>query len=228
MANMASDVTALVPFRCPSHGKSRLREEVPDDVCDEITEAMFQDVIMALSSSTVGRIVVLIHGPCGRSAVASVGADQLIEPPDVGELNAALKWAIGQIQAPRLLIVPSDLPCVRARDIDRVLEQRELLVIAPTEDGGTGALALQPPELVPPSFGSHSALLHVMAARRSELSHAIVQSQGLMIDVDRMDDLSRALAIGVGAATAQAVSRFLKTSDQMSFVQRDREGAATP
>lgn len=212
MRDTVEEVTALVPFRCPRHGKMRLRQELSEHLCDQLTEAMFRDVVSALTGSRVTRTVVVIHGGCGEGATRRAAVNHLVEPHGLADLNEALEWAVAQLTTVRVLIVPGDLPCLRPSDIDRVLARSEDVVVAPTEDGGTGALAFRRPDRIQPHFGGHSALRHAMTARRSRVTHAIVQSRGFLIDVDHLDDLNRALAIGVGRETERVTQSLLSAA----------------
>jgi 2-phospho-L-lactate guanylyltransferase len=203
-------LTAVVPFRCPWHGKTRLRQALPPKLCDAIAYAMFRDVVAAVRSGGVRRIVALVHGPCGLSAAREAGTRPIVQPLNCRDLTAALRWITRHLSGTGLLIVAGDLPCLGPGDIEAVLSRPEDIVVAPTQDGGTAIMAMRSPSAVTPAFGGPSAARHVAAARRAALSVAHLEHHDGYRDVDSFADLREALLCGVGAATLEVIHRALK------------------
>jgi 2-phospho-L-lactate guanylyltransferase len=204
---LGEGVTAVVPFRCPWHGKTRLRRALPPHLCDAIAYAMFRDVVAAVRSGGVARIVALVHGPCGLPAAREAGIRPVVQPSSCPDLTAALRWITGHLSVPRLLIAAADLPCLAPADVGAVLSRPEELVVAPTQDGGTAVMAMRPPSAVTPTFGGSSAARHVAAARRAGRSAACLEHLAGYRDVDDFADLSEALIAGAGPATVDVIHR---------------------
>lgn len=202
---ISGDVTAVVPFRCPWHGKSRLRRQLPSILCDAVSYAMFRDVVATVRSSGVARTVALVHGVCGLPAAVEAGADPLIQPASCEDLTTALTWAVERLSTERLLIVAADLPCLRTSDVLRVLSRPEDVVVASTQDGGTALMGLRPPARLRTSFGGASAARHVLASRSAGQSATLVDRRETCRDVDVFADLRDALTTGAGKATASVV-----------------------
>lgn len=198
---LQDDSVALIPFRCPRHGKSRLRRELPDALCDALVEGMFRDVVSALRSSSISNSVALLHGLCGVSAARRADVNWMVEPSGTDGLNGAIRWAAQELAARRVLVVTADLPALTAPDVNALLHRSEDVVVAQTSDGGTGGLLLRPPSAVAPSYGEQSGHRHLRAGIDGGLRTAAVRPEGFSIDVDDTASLSRALALGVGPST---------------------------
>ena len=64
------------------------------------------------------------------------------------------------------------------------------VVLAPSRDGtGTNALLVRPPLALPYLFGPNSLHSYHQAAEQWQLSSTIVNSIGLALDIDTIDDL---------------------------------------
>jgi 2-phospho-L-lactate/phosphoenolpyruvate guanylyltransferase len=99
------------------------------------------------------------------------------------------------------LVVAADLPLVAAEDLDAVCAagaRGPAVVVAPTHDGGTGALLRRPPRLIPTAYGPGSAARHLALARAAGASALVVDRQALALDVDDAAGLARAHAAAPG------------------------------
>ena len=64
-------------------------------------------------------------------------------------------------------------------------------MVARAKDGGTNAVAMRPPGVLPTLFGeSESCRLHEEAARRAGLRAVVLDLPGLAFDVDTPEDLA--------------------------------------
>jgi 2-phospho-L-lactate guanylyltransferase len=217
------DCVALIPFRCPRHGKSRLRRELPDTFCDALVEAMFRDVVTALRSSRISASVALLHGPCGVSAARRADVDWMVEPSNIDGLNGAIRWAAGELSARRALVATADLPALTAAHVNGLLDRSEDVVVAPTSDGGTGGLLLKLPSAVAPSYGEHSGHRHLQAGIDGGLQAVAVCSEGFAVDVDDTLSLAQALALGSGLNT----NAVLKQAPKIDVLVGSRSMAKT-
>lgn len=202
---------AIVPFRCPWHGKSRLRRELPPALCDALAYAMFADVLATLRSSGVRRTFALVHGSCGIPAAVEAGAVPLVQPDSCTDLTSALEWAVGTSAAETILIAAADVPCLLPADVALMLSRTEDLVVAPTQDGGTAAIRITPERGgVVLDFGGASAGRHVFAARRRGSTAILLSPSERYHDVDVFRDLLAAAATGTGPATTAVLDSVLR------------------
>jgi 2-phospho-L-lactate guanylyltransferase len=104
------------------------------------------------------------------------------------------------------VIVPADIPLVRAEDLRAVVlalgDTGAHAAIVRARDGGTNALAMRPPEAVPMRFGRESADAHAAEAARAGITMTELNIERMQFDVDSPDDLAALASLPVGPATA--------------------------
>ncbi|MFT5222725.1 MAG: 2-phospho-L-lactate guanylyltransferase [Glaciecola sp.] len=207
IAHPSTRPLVVVPLRA---GKTRLADVLDGEDRAHLRAAMLTDVITALRGADCERIIVA----CGDRESATLAHDldlQVhLDPPDVADLNAAIASSCaGTDSAQAVMVVTADLPSLTAADVRLVLESRGEVVIAPTADGGTGALLRRPLDAMATRYGPGSAALHAARARDCGFVATIVELPGFRLDVDTEADLAEvASALVVGAATV----RWLKAT----------------
>lgn len=108
-------------------------------------------------------------------------------------LEEAREWA-GARGADSILVLPADLPLLRAEDVRSLLATGEGSPVALAPDAGetgTNALLLRPPDVIPFLFGSGSRQTHLQAARRRGLEARECRLPNLSFDIDTVEDLSK-------------------------------------
>ena len=175
---------------------------------------MLTDVLEALGA-TKGLSVRLLVSPdlTALQLGARYGSEPLLERGRLGYRSAARQAAAEAIagEAAGLLVVPADLPCLTAGDIDGLLEAPEdaAVTISPAgRGGGTNALLTRPPGAIPFLFGRASFRAHLRAAEERSLKATVVRRHGLELDLDQPDDVRRLLESG-SRAVSTATRRFL-------------------
>ena len=109
-------------------------------------------------------------------------------------LNAALTQAARYAAArgaTKVLILPTDLPNLTAEDVRSMASPRgraPQIIIAPSRDGGTNALMLQPAQAIPFAFGRDSFRRHQRLAVEAGIPVRVVESASLLFDVDLPED----------------------------------------
>jgi coenzyme F420-0:L-glutamate ligase/coenzyme F420-1:gamma-L-glutamate ligase len=97
--------------------------------------------------------------------------------------------------AASLLILPADLPLLRAPDVEALVgdesEGKPVAVAPDAARRGTNALLLSPPDALPFLFGPESFGAHLGAARRRGVEARVVERPNLGFDLDTADDLRR-------------------------------------
>jgi len=135
------------------------------------------------------------EGPGGEE----LGAAPLPEPPLCRGVNQALTHAAAALAdqgADAILVVAADIPTALPADIEAILEALPArgIAVTPTDDRGTGALALRPPGVIPFRYGRHSSVLHRREAVARGLPARVLHLDSLTHDVDEPDDLAALLA----------------------------------
>ncbi|MFT5224041.1 MAG: 2-phospho-L-lactate guanylyltransferase [Glaciecola sp.] len=202
IAHPSTRPLVVVPLRA---GKTRLADVLDTEDRARLRAAMLTDVIAALRGADCEQIVVA----CGDQESATIAHDLdlqvQLDPPDVADLNAAIASACaGTPSGQALMVVTADLPSLTAADVRLVLDSRGEVVIAPTADGGTGALLRRPLAAMDTRYGPGSAALHTALARDCGLVATIMDLPGFRLDVDTEADLAEvASALVVGEATVR-------------------------
>jgi 2-phospho-L-lactate/phosphoenolpyruvate guanylyltransferase len=178
--------TALVPLKPTGQRKTRLAPFLSADERDRLSEFMFAHVISVLAQQPRIGQVILLASERPASWPWAFAADR-------GRgLNVELACARSALRAVPLLVLPADLPLLRAEDIATLLAAPSgTPAVAPDRQGrGTNALALPPLYPFQFRFGPNSFRRH-----RTQMTKArIVRRLGLALDLDTERDLARAVA----------------------------------
>ena len=205
---MSTSTVALVPLRSPGRGKTRLADVLTVEERASLAGAMLADVIHALREAGLARLIVVADGPHAAAAAAALHVDVLHDPPGEHTLDDAVAAGTAALaREPALLVVAADLPRLTPKDVHALLEHPEHVVVAPTNDGGTGGLLRRPPRAIGTAYGPHSAANHVRMARDAGLTAAMAHVEGFNHDVDTPADLAGITGGPVGLATARYLER---------------------
>ena len=201
-----SGYAVLVPVKPPRRGKSRLRG-VPDVRRRELAGAFALDTVAAvLATPMVERVLVVTDDALFSRALVALGA-QSVPDGDTTDLNATLEQAGAEARRRwpglRPVALCADLPALRAHELAAALlrapEGEPGFV---TDTAGTGTtLVTAPWEGFSTHFGVGSRAAHLAMGAR-EIDGPL---DSVRRDVDDLDDLRAALALGVGPHTARAV-----------------------
>jgi 2-phospho-L-lactate guanylyltransferase len=137
-----------------------------------------------------------------------LGAVVVPDRPDAG-LNPALLHGATVPEVPPgagVAALAADLPALRPDDLAAVLMETSrhgVVVVADSAGAGTTLLAATSVESFRPSFGDRSRGRHV-AAGAFDLTDSAGRS--LRCDVDTIEDLAAAHALGLGPASARVVA----------------------
>ena len=103
-----------------------------------------------------------------------------------------------------MLLLPADIPLVTKADIQALLAQHTcpgVSLAAAGSDGGTNALLVSPPDIIAPAFGENSCQRHSSHAREQGLEPAVLNTAGLNLDIDTLEDIQALLATDRECAT---------------------------
>jgi len=199
----------LVPVKPPARGKSRLVGP-SDDRRRDLAAAFALDTVSAcLVAERVGAVLAVTDDASFSRRLAELGCAAI--PDGVsGDLNATLRQAAAEVHRRWPHLVPAavcaDLPALRPEDLDAALAGAVAVAVADVpsfvaDAAGIGTtLYTAPYAQFDPRFGPGSRLAHRDTGAR-EIEGSLTS---LRRDVDDVDDLREALALGVGPHTATA------------------------
>lgn len=207
---------ALLPFKCFTRAKRRLRTEFSDETVEELGRAMLADVLDALlGAPSLAQVSVLTDDEAVAAVAQHAGATVRLESPDPG-LNPAIEAANAEaLEAgcDATLVVLGDLPLLRSADVEAVLAAgaRTSVVVVPSVDGGTGLLYRRPPDCIPARFGPDSARLHVAAARAVGVEPRLLSEldERVRVDLDTPEDARRLLESDIPSRTRDVLKKVL-------------------
>lgn len=186
----------IVPVKPFHEAKSRLTGALSPEERTLLSARLLEHTLLvATAAQSFSRTVVVSRDPAALSMAARSNALPLKERR--GELNAALTQAChfaAASGAEGALLLPSDLPRLQPDDLRRLAEQFRLhpasVVIAPSRNGGTNALATPLPLPFALAFGARSSQVHQQRALAAGYKVYIVHHPALDFDLDTPDDLS--------------------------------------
>lgn len=190
----AVPVTAIVPLKALDRAKGRLAGELDPGSRQRLSRWMFQRVASALDDAVAVRGVLVVVGDAAGAALAAAHGFEVLREPRPG-LDAALGAADAAVRgAAATLVVAADLPLASGADLDAVCAAGTgvEVVVAPTRDGGTGALYRRPPRIVGTAYGPGSAMAHLAAAVAAGVRGRRLDVAGLALDVDTASSLREA------------------------------------
>ncbi len=183
--------------------------------------AMLLDTVSAVRDAGIDRIVLVSPDPTVRDAAREAGAIAVAEPlssttdPHTGLSGLNLALAQGCIEArrrwpaiTRVVLIQADLPSATATSIrEALIESVPHAQAMVTDRSGVGtAMLIRGAEVSePPRFGADSAAAH-RDSGAVELDPHHRRWPDLRTDVDTLDDLQVASALGLGARTAAALA----------------------
>lgn len=212
---MSAGIVALVPFKCFTRAKQRLRARYSDAQVEALSRAMLADVLTTLQAvPQLAAVRVLTDDAAVRDAAAALGAEVRLVEPDPG-LNPAIDQAAAEAREQGFeaaLVVLGDLPLLTPADVQAVLEAGTAspVVAVPSEDGGTALLLRRGPLCIPARFGEKSCTRHAEAAREAGLELHLVTSVGeaVRVDLDTPEDAERVMASGRECRTRELLRSF--------------------
>lgn len=212
--------TAIIPVSRFTHAKTRLSPTLTALERENLLKSMLKDVIGVLKE-TVHEVVVISSDDEVLEYVDGMCVYPLKEE-GVTDLNGALMQGIEHCRdsADQVIIVPSDVPLMRAEHVREMLEMGETncLVIAPAKGGGTNAL-LCPVNEMEMKFGDCSFFEHIKVAESNGWPYSVYDSFYMALDVNTAEDLGEIMLHGTGTETR----KFLRSSNIQVHVNHGKE-----
>ena len=201
----------IVPVKPFSEGKSRLAGYLSPPTRRALNRNLLTRTLDAIRLGRIdAEIVVVSRDSEALDLAARLGGHALTEEKsdllslDTGprafpsapesQLNAALTQAARYAVvrgATKVLVLPTDMPNLTAEDVRTMASPQgrdPQINIAPSRDGGTNALMLQPGKAIPFAFGRDSFQRHRRLAAEAGIPVRVVESASLVFDIDLPED----------------------------------------
>lgn len=202
---MSDTWTLVVPVKLLARAKSRLSGPAGPHR-EELALAIATDTVSAaLRCARVRGVLVVTDDPVAGAELAALGARVVPDVPDCG-LNPALTYGAAQVRGRAVGALSADLPALRPAELDRALRAAAAAPNAFVADAaglGTTLYTARSGAGFAPAFGPGSRVRH---RDRGAVELALCDVPGLRRDVDTIEDLRAALALGVGPHTASVAS----------------------
>lgn len=187
---------AIIPVKPLTHAKSRLSPALSPDQRFELAQAMLRHVLSVTTAMrSVSGVLVISRDTKALAIAREMGAKTLQEGA-MSNLNPALLRAtmvVKSWRAEAALILPADLPFIRADDIQGMIalaSDRSIVIATDKARDGTNALLVRPPDAIEFAYGSGSFERHIRRARAAGLQAFIHESERLALDIDLPEDLA--------------------------------------
>ena len=209
-AEGAGDVGLIIAVKRLAAAKTRLAPVFSARTRENVVLAMLVDTLTAATRAGSLRLITVITPDQAAAAAASeLGAEVLADPTPEGHsdpLNNAIAAAERAIAGSfsNIVVLQGDLPALQAQELSEAIaaaRHHRRSFVADRLGTGTSALFAFGTSL-DPQFGPDSAARH----RRSGAIELTGAWPGLRCDVDTPADMAAARRLGVGAATARAVT----------------------
>jgi 2-phospho-L-lactate/phosphoenolpyruvate guanylyltransferase len=217
-------IAALIPMKSFGNAKQRLGAALSRAGREVLAEAMFRDVLGQVVSARGLEATFVVTGDEYVAAIASAaGAGVIRESTEQGE-TSAVDFARDRLKNAgweAVLIIPGDMPLVRAEDIEMVLAQvpadarAPFALLVPSHDRlGTNGLLLAPPDLIQLRFGYNSFSFHMSQVSAHRLPARFCENERIALDIDEPKDLERFLSCATeDGETLKALRRMMAEAD---------------
>ena len=225
--------SVVLPVKGGPDAKSRLRSGAAGNSVDVTTAAglaagMSQDCLEAVRATPgVARAFVVTGDPATARTARALGADVVHQPADDPGLGAAVRRGLAAAGRGPTAVLLADLPALRPADLQEALDAAAAacrlgsrwVYVPDADDHGTVAVAALDPTALRPAFGPGSAAAH----RAAGAGTLLLDLPRLRRDVDTVDDLWAAVALGVGHRTARTLAGVQATVLSWDSVAGDGE-----
>lgn len=206
----------LVPVKNLRDSKTSFSDILTEEQRRKFTFVMLEDVLNVAQRVEDIEPAVVTPDEDVLNFVEEKGIKVILEP-DVG-LIEALELAIEKsIESgfQQVLFLPVDVPLVRREDLEEILSLSSgegSVVISPSEEGGTNALLLRPPDVMKLHLGGESFPEHLEEAKAQGIEPRIYRSERLARDIDSPSHLLKVETMGAGTKTHSFIDSLKQES----------------
>ena len=203
---------AIVPYKEPPFGKSRLSNRLTPIQRTTLASSMLDNVVDALLNAEhiTG---ILIVSDSTHLEKFTLKENTLVLATQTNNLKDAVTqaglFASNQLQCATTFIVPADLPLISARDIDYAATQHEQITIIPdARFRGTNGIITTPPNAFEYVFNGHSYYDHQHNAQLAGTQPKSLRIETFSYDVDTFEDLAMVVQLRPESQTAMLYRSF--------------------
>ncbi|MFB0901008.1 MAG: 2-phospho-L-lactate guanylyltransferase [Dehalococcoidia bacterium] len=207
----------LIPIKSPDRAKSRMTESLSSESIQKLVKAMLVDVLTVVTSIKEFYPVVIAPNDSYRSIVQDFSVDYF-QDSGLG-YNECIKefmhnYALNK--STKLLIVPADQPRIKPDILNNIMQfmNSNQIVQVRAQDGGTGALGLNPFDIMPTLFGIESSTLHHDYAIKNNLRIHEIYDSCLSYDVDKFSDLTLSVEHSFGNKTQLIIDEIIEYNNK--------------
>ena len=181
-----------------AEAKTRLGAVFDEPARAAVARALLDDALALCVSAPFLTWWVISRDPEVLSQARDRGL-RTIEEQGAG-LNDAVTQAVAVVRgagASSVTVIPVDVPLAWAGDLQDLLDTgatSDTVVVPAARGGGTNALYLAPPDLMPPRFGPSSLKAYLSAAEAGGHRCTILALPRLALDIDTVADVDTYLA----------------------------------
>ncbi len=210
---------AIIPVKKFENAKTRLSAILAADERVTLSGLLLQDTLATLvNSKRLDQILVVSSDSRAKKISEEHGAVFISEEKDNGVNSAVMcadKYSV-DAGADATIVIPQDLPLLDAGEIDRICDMARqdsrCIVICPsTRYDGTNILLRKPPMAIKIHYDNNSYNMHIKSASELGVQVRVFESQKLMFDIDKSDDVRELAGMPDEVITARLTSSFLKS-----------------
>lgn len=187
---------AIVPVKPLIRAKSRLADVLTPKERENLSMKMLLRTLRVLKASPHINNVLVISRDTQVLSIARDEGVHTVQESGQPELNNALARASNLLVnwgVEATLVLPADLPLINSKDIEAIVKMGQyngsVVIAGDSDDDGTNALLMHPPDLIDYAYGEGSYGRHIQAAREEGAILHIYESERVELDVDTPNDL---------------------------------------
>jgi 2-phospho-L-lactate guanylyltransferase len=185
--------TVLLPVKDFKNAKQRLSPAFDPEFRAGLAEAMFLDVLQALSHARVAQRVIVFTAADRVMELARPFGFEVIFEKTVNGHSAAVNGMVEELTATSsvILSIAADLPRLASSEVDFVLNvATEPVTLIPSRDWtGTNGVVFIPPARISMEYGEGSFRRHLSKASAAGLRSDVLNLPGIAFDIDTPEDL---------------------------------------
>ena len=190
----------VVPMKDLSASKTRLSGTLSNSARTRLVSLLYQKTLnFLIPVATLEKVEIAVVTNCkyAKNIAKKLGVQIIEEPSNLGLSDAILHSAITAkaMGFERLCIIPADLAAPLESDLIAMLNSKAAVTICPSNDLGTNALVVSPPDVIPFRYGSKSSLSHLQEANQKGIRARIMKLDSLTFDIDTNKCLARAMQV---------------------------------
>lgn len=202
----------IIPVSSLNDSKTRLSPflSVNERIC--LLKMMLKDIINNIENE-VEEIVLVSKDDSVKEFAKKVNVNYVCENDhEENFLNHAISDAINEVKINfpdrDILILPSDIPMIKAQHIATLHNMNNDFVISPSKGGGTNLLCFNSDFEYETQFGDMSYFRHITKANELGMSINIIESFYLSLDMNTPEDLGELLLHGIGTYSFKYLSNL--------------------